>query len=111
MSSGGAFGGSRGLQPKPPERGVFPLDHFGECKEVKDEYMKCLKDNRKDAQKCRDVAKKYLECRMSKNLMAQEDLSNLGFKESENKGTGEEDGNLPSKKRSKDGFVAGMPRR
>mmetsp|Transcript_9563 Transcript_9563/g.33905 ORF Transcript_9563/g.33905 Transcript_9563/m.33905 type:complete len:140 (+) Transcript_9563:297-716(+) len=35
MASGGAFGGARGLQPKPPEKGVFPLDHFGECKAVR----------------------------------------------------------------------------
>lgn len=34
MSSGGAFGGARGMKPKPPEKGVFPLDHFGECKQV-----------------------------------------------------------------------------
>lgn len=34
MSSGGAFGGARGYQPRPPEKGVFPLDHFGECKSV-----------------------------------------------------------------------------
>lgn len=34
MSAGGAFGGSRGLQPRAPEKGVFPLDHFGECKQV-----------------------------------------------------------------------------
>ena len=34
-SAGGAFGGSRGLQPLPPEKGVFPLDHFGECKQVR----------------------------------------------------------------------------
>lgn len=35
MSAGGAFGGSRGLPPRPPEKGVFPLDHFGECTEVR----------------------------------------------------------------------------
>lgn len=35
MSAGGAFGGARGYQPKPPEKGVFPLDHFGECKAVR----------------------------------------------------------------------------
>ncbi len=34
MSAGGQFGGSRGLAAKPPEKGVFPLDHFGECAEV-----------------------------------------------------------------------------
>ena len=27
-----AFGASR-VQPRPPERGVFPLDHDGECKD------------------------------------------------------------------------------
>ena len=36
MSAGGAFGGARGLAPKPPEKGVFPLDHFGECKKVRE---------------------------------------------------------------------------
>ena len=35
MSAGGAFGGARGFQPRPPEKGVFPLDHFGECKQVR----------------------------------------------------------------------------
>ena len=34
MSAGGAWGGARGLQPRAPEKGVFPLDHFGECKQV-----------------------------------------------------------------------------
>jgi hypothetical protein len=34
MSAGGQFGGTRGLKPQPPEKGVFPLDHFGECKQV-----------------------------------------------------------------------------
>jgi hypothetical protein len=29
-----AFGGNRGLQPIPPEKGVFPLDHLQECKQV-----------------------------------------------------------------------------
>jgi cytochrome c oxidase assembly protein subunit 19 len=30
-----AFGGARGVGAKPPEKGIFPLDHFGECKQVK----------------------------------------------------------------------------
>ena len=34
MNAGGAFGGAKGYQPKPPEKGVFPLDHFGECKQA-----------------------------------------------------------------------------
>jgi hypothetical protein len=28
---------------------------------------------------CRYIAKEYLQCRMSHNLMAQEEMSNLGF--------------------------------
>lgn len=30
-----AFGGSRGVAARPPEKGIFPLDHFGECKQVR----------------------------------------------------------------------------
>lgn len=79
MSAGGAFGGARGYQPKPPEKGVFPLDHFGECTPEKEAYMQCLKESKNDAEKCKEKAQKYLECRMSKSLMAQQDLEELGF--------------------------------
>lgn len=79
MSAGGAFGGARGYQPRPPEKGVFPLDHFGECTKAKEEYMKCLKENKQDANKCKNEAKKYLECRMAKQLMAEQNLEELGF--------------------------------
>lgn len=81
MSAGGAFGGARGLQPKPPEKGVFPLDHFGECKPIKEAYMKCLAENKSDAEACRPLAKQYLQCRMQRNLMAPQDLKDLGFTE------------------------------
>lgn len=30
---------SRAPAPRPPEKGVFPLDHFGECKEVRREQL------------------------------------------------------------------------
>jgi cytochrome c oxidase assembly protein subunit 19 len=43
--------------------------------------MSCLTENRDDNSKCRDQAKKYLECRMENNLMAKEDWSKLGFSE------------------------------
>ncbi len=92
MSAGGAFGGSRGLQPRAPEKGVFPLDHFGECKQVCSEtlhcmhmhhmqltmkltcattqvsqnYLACLKENAGDASKCRELSKLYLQCRMDR---------------------------------------------
>lgn len=96
MSAGGAFGGAKGYQPRPPEKGVFPLDHFGECKQagsytlslmvlaiaflipyaslegslgahqVKEEYMLCLKSHNSQAEPCRKLAKAYLECRMER---------------------------------------------
>jgi cytochrome c oxidase assembly protein subunit 19 len=78
-SSGGAFGGARGYQPKPPEKGVFPLDHFGECTHVKDAYLTCLQKNQAATDNCKELAKAYLECRMKRSLMAEQDLSELGF--------------------------------
>ena len=91
MSAGGAFGGSRGYQPRAPEKGVFPLDHFGECKQVRrmccaclrplpclvstllnlglqisQQYLACLKENANDAAKCRELTKLYLQCRMDR---------------------------------------------
>ena len=107
MSSGGAFGGARGYQPKPPEKGVFPLDHFGECQTVKEQYMACLKEHSGQTEACREVAKLYLECRMDKNLMAQQSLRDLGFAESKKASS------VPLKEREdprskeKQGFLAG----
>ncbi|CAJ1951111.1 unnamed protein product [Sphenostylis stenocarpa] len=91
---GGAFGGNRGLRPVPPEKGIFPLDHMHLCDLVcmlldfniylneKVEYLNCLKTARHESEKCRQFSKKYLQCRMEKNLMAKQDLAELGFKES-----------------------------
>jgi cytochrome c oxidase assembly protein subunit 19 len=107
MSAGGSFGGARGYQPRPPEKGVFPLDHFGECKGVQEAYMKCLKENSGRTEACREVAKTYLECRMSRNLMAEQSLEELGFGE----------GHAPavplqpreeSRSKERTGFVAGL---
>ncbi|CAL5375828.1 unnamed protein product [Camellia sinensis] len=76
----GAFGGNRGLRPVPPEKGVFPLDHMHLCDLVeKKEYINCLKSGGHKSEKCRHFSKKYLECRMEKNLMAKQDMSELGF--------------------------------
>ena len=80
MAAGGAFGGARGAGARPPERGVFPLDHAGECAPVAAEYLACLRGARGDSGgECREVSKRYLECRMERGLMAQEDLGRLGF--------------------------------
>ncbi|KAH9604212.1 hypothetical protein KSS87_003188 [Heliosperma pusillum] len=79
MSAGGSFGGVRGARPVPPEKGVFPLDHMHECDLDKKEYLNCLKTSGHQSEKCRDFSKKYLQCRMEKNLMAKQDMSELGF--------------------------------
>ncbi|XP_078441321.1 uncharacterized protein LOC144711248 [Wolffia australiana] len=79
MSAGGAFGGNRGVRPVPPEKGVFPLDHEHECDVEKKEYLACLKTSGYQSERCRGFSKKYLQCRMEKNLMAKQDLSELGF--------------------------------
>ncbi|KAJ8435082.1 hypothetical protein Cgig2_032973 [Carnegiea gigantea] len=76
---GGAFGGTRGARPVPPEKGVFPLDHMHECDVEKKEYLDCLKTSGHKSEECRQFSKKYLECRMAKNLMARQDMSELGF--------------------------------
>ena len=60
-----AWGGSR-KQVKPPDKGVFPLDHFNECKKFKEEYMHCLRGNQAVANDCRKVSKMYLQCRMDR---------------------------------------------
>lgn len=83
MSSfGGPGGGVVSQKPIPPERGSFPLDHDGECKQVMMTYLNCIKKVKgvnEDA--CRNLAKSYLTCRMDRNLMARDDMKNLGFHE------------------------------
>ncbi|KAL0984201.1 hypothetical protein UPYG_G00138420 [Umbra pygmaea] len=72
---------NKSFRPRPPDKGSFPLDHFGECKTFKETFMKCLKDNSYDNSMCRLKAKEYLECRMDTQLMAKEPLEKLGFKD------------------------------
>eukprot|EP01026_Neomeris_dumetosa_P004611 TRINITY_DN11245_c0_g1_i1.p2 TRINITY_DN11245_c0_g1~~TRINITY_DN11245_c0_g1_i1.p2 ORF type:complete len:131 (-),score=15.62 TRINITY_DN11245_c0_g1_i1:108-443(-) len=82
MAAGGAFGGQRQLPPRPPEKGIFPLDHFQECKRAAADYLKCLKQNDKMTEFCTEETKKYLLCRMNNNLMGKQDLKELGFDDS-----------------------------
>jgi len=81
MSNFGGVGTSKTSAPKPPEKGVFPLDHFGECTEEKEAYMLCIKENKGKtaSDTCKKEVKAYLECRMSKNLMIKQPLQELGF--------------------------------
>ncbi|XP_047695028.1 cytochrome c oxidase assembly protein COX19 isoform X1 [Prionailurus viverrinus] len=62
--------GSKSFQPRPPDKGSFPLDHFGECKSFKEKFMKCLRDNRFENALCRSESKDYLECRMERQVPA-----------------------------------------
>ncbi|KFH42676.1 Cytochrome c oxidase assembly protein-like protein [Hapsidospora chrysogenum ATCC 11550] len=65
-----------------PQRGSFPLDHDGECREVMKSYLSCMKKVRGvNEDECRDLAKSYLACRMDHNLMARDEFKNLGFAE------------------------------
>uniref|UniRef100_A0ACD5T7H5 Uncharacterized protein n=1 Tax=Avena sativa TaxID=4498 RepID=A0ACD5T7H5_AVESA len=45
----------------------------------KKDYLTCLKSTGAQSEKCRMFSKKYLECRMERNLMAKQDMSELGF--------------------------------
>ncbi|KAH7685773.1 CHCH domain-containing protein [Dioscorea alata] len=47
----------------------------------KKEYVSCLKSSGHQSERCRQFSKKYLECRMERNLMAKQDMSELGFRE------------------------------
>lgn len=62
---------------KPPQRGIFPLDHDRECKEYMETYLACLKREQQQHNKCRELSKDYLQCRMDRQLMAKEDLNNV----------------------------------
>ncbi|KAF4713108.1 Cytochrome c oxidase assembly protein cox19, partial [Perkinsus olseni] len=69
------------LMPKrrPPDKGSFPLDHFNQCKQIHDKYLKCLRKHKNDNRSCRFLAKEYLQCRMDHGLMAPEPMERLGF--------------------------------
>ncbi|KAG8933564.1 Cytochrome c oxidase assembly protein cox19 [Tulasnella sp. 418] len=63
----------------PPERGSFPLDHEGECKEFMKSYLKCLRTYGQESVNCRVFSKNYLECRMTRGLMDRDEWKNLGY--------------------------------
>ncbi|KAB5551166.1 hypothetical protein GE09DRAFT_1212589 [Coniochaeta sp. 2T2.1] len=82
MSTFGSPGALPSTKPTPPQRGSFPLDHEGECKEVMKSYLACMKKVRGvNEDECRLLAKSYLACRMEHNLMAKDDFKNLGFQD------------------------------
>ena len=62
---------------RPPQRGIFPLDHDAECRESMKTYLNCLSESNNDHYRCRDLSKAYLQCRMDHKLMAEEDLDKV----------------------------------
>jgi len=54
--------------------------------------------------KCRDLSRNYLECRMERQLMAKENLDDMGFSK-DAKVEGEVQ--VYDKSKEKDGFIAG----
>jgi len=71
--------GQKPFQQTPPMKGSFPLDHDGECKPFMVKYMACLHQSGMNNSACREQSKDYLDCRMQKGLMAQEDWTRLGY--------------------------------
>jgi cytochrome c oxidase assembly protein subunit 19 len=90
-----------------PEKGVFPLDHAGECKDAMKRVLACLQENGRTHMACRDLSKSYLECRMAHNLMQSEDLSKLGFGGGGQAPEAKVEPVEPSRGKEKEGFVAG----
>ena len=74
------FSGAKS-QSQPPERGSFPLDHGSECTPLKEAFLRCLRAQGNEHVACRELSKRYLECRMDRGLMARDDLKNVGFDE------------------------------
>lgn len=84
--SGNPGNSMRALLPTPPERGSFPLDHDGECRDMMLRYLKCMKlVNNENAPNCRLLAKEYLRCRMERGLMVPDKWSHLGLPSDTNK--------------------------
>ena len=99
---------ARGLAAKAPEKGSFPLDHGGACKSPMKEFQECIKINNGSHALCRDYSEKYLECRMAKNLMAKEDLSDLGFTKEAKANAINAAKRHAGTRKEKTGFIAGM---
>ncbi|OAX44850.1 hypothetical protein K503DRAFT_8616 [Rhizopogon vinicolor AM-OR11-026] len=79
MSFGRPLSINVGFKTSPPDRGSFPLDHDGECKEQMMQYVDCLRKNSSTSTSCRVMSKQYLECRMTKGLMEHDEWKNLGL--------------------------------
>lgn len=113
-----ASGGRGGkAAPPPPEKGVFPLDHFHECAAAKETYLECVKGAATAHEPCAALSKAYLDCRMRKGLMKPQPLTELGFAESydardqaEKAARAREAAEAAKREREGAGFIAGARR-
>lgn len=71
--------GQKVIAPTKPDRGVFPLDHKGECKESMLLYMLCLSKHDGLPSQCTEESKTYFKCRMDRNLMKKHEWEDLGY--------------------------------
>lgn len=83
MSGTGPGNYSPRITKSAPDKGSFPIDHDHTCGGFMLQLLKCLRENKFDNESCRSHSKDYLKCRMDNNLMAREDMGNLGFSVSE----------------------------
>jgi cytochrome c oxidase assembly protein subunit 19 len=88
---------------RPPQRGIFPLDHGAECRQPMEFYLACLKANKDMHHMCREHSRSYLQCRMDHQLMSPENLDHLGYSEAQKVTGAREYDNA----KENEGFVAG----
>jgi hypothetical protein len=86
---------------RPPQRGIFPLDHGGQCSEPMQLYLECLDTHKSRHHECQLESKSYLTCRMEQGLMSKENLDQLGY------GNKVEGAREYGKEKEKAGFIAG----
>lgn len=82
-----SFGGPNpqgALFKQPPIYGSFPLDRSHECSCLAKLYIACIKmhGHSSSDEKCRELTRKYLQCRMDHGLMESQEMSMLGLESS-----------------------------
>ncbi|CAJ1415851.1 unnamed protein product [Effrenium voratum] len=73
-----------------------------------EDYLRCLKENKHDNMSCRYLSKQYLQCRMDKNLMTKEPMSQLGFTEEDSKLKPSRKRDKTKKSKEETGWVVGV---
>jgi len=65
-------------------------------------YLQCLEEHKDKHHACREHSRSYLQCRMDHQLMANDNLDDLGYGETQKvKGAKEYDG-----RKEREGFIA-----